>query len=127
MEKYVPPFEITNEMLSGVSEIMELIGKIDHLDDLSRFPVLRKHNRVRSIHSSCAIEANSLSFDQVQGIINGKKVIGPKKDIIEINNAIKAYDEMEAINPFAIKELKRIHGIMGMELIRDAGNFRTGN
>ena len=84
MDQYEPPFVITNEMLNSVSEIMEIIGRIGALDNLNRFPVLRKQNRVRSIHSSCYIEANSLSFDQVQDIINGKTVIGPEKDIIEI-------------------------------------------
>lgn len=127
MEKYERPFVITNEMLNSVSEIMEIIGRIGALDNLSRFPTLRKQNRVRSIHSSCYIEANSLSFDQVQDIINGKTVIGPEKDIIEIKNAIKAYDEMETINPFSITDLKRIHGIVGKDVIKNAGEFRTGN
>ena len=127
MEKYEPPFVITNEMLNIVSEIMEIIGRIGVTDNLNRFPVLRKQNRVRSIHSSCFIEANSLSLNQVQDIINGKTVIGPEKDIVEIKNAIKAYDEMETINPFSIKDLKRIHGIVGRDVVKNAGEFRTGN
>ncbi|MCR5347989.1 MAG: Fic family protein [Bacilli bacterium] len=127
MEKYEPPFVITNEMLNCVSEIMEIIGRIGASNNLSRFPVLRKQNRVRSIHSSCYIEANSLSLNQVQDIVNGKTVIGPEKDIIEIKNAIKAYDEMENINPFSIKDLKRIHGIIGKDVVKNAGGFRTGN
>ena len=97
MEKYEPPFALTNEILNYVSEIMEIIGKIDSFDNLNRFPILRKQNRVKSIHSSCYIEANSLSFDQVQDIINGKMLIGPEKDIIEIKNAIKAYDEWKIL------------------------------
>ena len=127
MEKYEPPFVVTNEMLNCVSEIMEIIGGFNAFDSLNRFPILRKHNRVRSIHSSCAIEANSLSLDQVQDIINGKAVVGPEKDIIEIKNAIKAYDEIETINPFSIKELKRAHGIVGKNVVERAGEFRTGN
>lgn len=127
MDKYEPPFVITNEMLNSVSEIMEIIGRIGALDNLSRFPVLRKQNRVRSIYSSCYIEANSLSLDQVRDIVNGKTVIGPEKDIIEIKNAIRAYDEMETINPFSIRELKRIHGIIGKDVVKNAGEFRTGN
>jgi len=106
---------------------MEIIGRISALDSLRRFPILRKQNRVRSIHSSCSIEANSLSFDQVQDIINGKTVVGPKKDIIEIKNAIKAYDAIETVNPFSTKDLKRIHGIIGKDVIENAGAFRTGN
>lgn len=54
-------------------------------------PVLRKNNRIESIHSSLAIETNSLSFDQVKDVINGKVVIGPKKEIQEVKNAYNAY------------------------------------
>ncbi len=127
MGKYVPPFVLTNEMLNIVSEIMEMIGKIGSLDNLNRFPVLRKQNRVRSIHSSCAIEANPLSLGQVQDIINGRTVVGPQKDVVEIKNAIEAYGEMERINPFAAKELLRIHAIIGKGIVDGAGAFRTGN
>lgn len=127
MKKYEPPFVITNEMLNNVSEIMEIIGRISSFNSFNRFPILRMQNRVRSIHSSCYIEANSLSFDQVQDIINGKVVVGPKKDIIEIKNAINAYNEMENINPFSLKDLKMIHRIIGKDVIKDDGNFRNGN
>ena len=54
-------------------------------------PVLRKNNRIESIHSSLAIETNSLSFDQVKDVTNGKVVIGPKKEIQEVKNAYNTY------------------------------------
>ena len=79
--KYVPPYEITNDMLVLVSSIMKKIGKLDNYKDLDKMPVLRKNNRIRSIHSSLAIEANSLSFNEVKDVIEGKTVIGPEKEI----------------------------------------------
>lgn len=127
MEKSKPPFTISNEMLSLVSSIMEKIGNISSFDALSILPVLRKQNRIKSVQSSCAIEANSLSLNQVTDIINGKVVIGPEKDIIEIRNALKAYDELERINPFSIDELKRVHKILGTFIIDSAGEFRRVN
>lgn len=66
MEKYVPPFEITNYMLEKISSIMKKIGSLENYRDLNKMPVLRKNNRIKSIHSSLAIEANSLSFEQVR-------------------------------------------------------------
>ena len=75
--KYVSPYEITNDMLVLVSSIMKKIGKLDNYKDLDKMPVLRKNNRIRSIHSSLAIEANSLSFNEVKDVIEGKTVIGP--------------------------------------------------
>lgn len=125
MEKYIPPFVITNEILNYVSSIMEKIGKISSFDNLSRFPILRKQNRIRSIQSSCAIEANSLTINQVEDVINGKTVIGPSKDITEIKNAINAYDIAFDKNPFLEKDLKYINSVMTKDLIELSGKYRT--
>ena len=78
MEKYISPFTITNEMLDLVSSIMKKIGKLENYNDLNKMPVLRRNNRIKSIHSSLAIEANSLSLEQVKDVIEGKLVVGPK-------------------------------------------------
>lgn len=75
MNNYVPPFTITNVMLERVSSIMKKIGKLDNYKDLNKMPILRRNNRIHSIHSSLAIEANSLTFEQVKDVINGKLVI----------------------------------------------------
>lgn len=127
MEKYVPPYSITNEMLSLVSSIMEKIGKIDCFDNLNNLPILRKQNRIKSIHSSCAIEANSLSLDQVTDVINGVKVIGPAKDILEVQNAIEAYNKILEINPLKENELKHIHYLFTKNIVENPGEYRTGN
>lgn len=127
MEEYIPPYEITNEMLDRVSSIMKKIGKLDNYKNLNKMPVLRKNNRIKSIHSSLAIEANSLSLEQVKDVINGKTVIGPKKEIQEVKNAYKAYEMIGKVNPYSITDLKRIHGIMTYLLVDDSGKFRKGN
>jgi len=127
MDKYTPPFTISNEMLSLVSSIVEKIGRIDGFDNLSKFPILRKQNRIKSIHSSCAIEANSLSLDQVSDVINGIKVIGPIRDIIEVQNAIEAYGKIEKINPLIEENIKSIHYLFEKNIIKSAGNYRLGN
>lgn len=127
MEKYEPPFVLTNEIMNIVSNIMEKIGKINVFNELDKLPVLRKQNRIRSIHSSCAIEANSLSLDQVSDVINGKAVYGSQKDITEVKNVIRAYDFIENINPYSKKDLLKMHGIIGANVVNNAGSFRTGN
>lgn len=126
MEKYVPPFTITNEMLLYVSSIMENLGRINSLRNLSKFPVLRKQNRIKSIQGSCAIEANSITFDQIVDIINGHIVLGHKKDIIEVKNAIEAYDAAFKTDPFSERDLKAIHRLMTNQVIADSGFYRTG-
>jgi len=97
MDNYIPPFTITNTMLVLISDIMKKIGQLDNYKDLNKMPILRRNNRIRSIHSSLSIEANSLSLNQVKDIINGKLVIGPQKEIQEVKNAYKAYDMIKKI------------------------------
>ena len=126
MNDYIPPFDITNMMLDRVASIMKKIGMIDNYQGLNKMPVLRKNNRIRSIHSSLAIEANSLSFNQVRDVISGKTVIGDKNDIQEVKNAYKAYEMMMKFNPYSIDDIKKAHEIMTYLLVDEAGKFRTG-
>ncbi|MBQ4633873.1 MAG: Fic family protein, partial [Bacilli bacterium] len=126
MNKYIPPFTITNIMLDRVSSIMKKIGKLDNYKDLNKMPILRRNNRIKSIHSSLAIEANSLSFEQVKDIIDGKLVIGPKNEIQEVQNAYSAYLKIKEVNPYSIKDLKMIQGTLTYLTVKDSGNFRKG-
>lgn len=127
MEKYIPPYSITNKMIELVSSIMEKIGKIDNYDNFAKMPVLRKNSRINSIHSSLAIEANSLSLNQVKDVINGKLVIGPQQEIQEVKNAYKAYQMMSDMTPYSIEDLKRVHGVMTYLIVDESGEFRSGN
>ena len=127
MDNYIPPFDITNIMLDRISNIMKKIGKLDNYKDLNKMPVLRRNNRLRSIHSSLAIEANSLSFDQVKDIIDGKTVIGPQDEIQEVKNAYEAYKLIKEVNQYSIKDLKKVHGVMTYLTVDEAGEFRKGN
>ena len=125
MDKYIPPFEISNEMLKKVSDIMEKIGKLDSFTNLDKTPYLRKQTKINSVHSSVAIENNPLSLEQVKDVINGKLVIGEQKDIQEVKNAYKAYEMLKDINPYSIDDLKKVHGVMTFLVEEVSGEFRT--
>ena len=125
MNKYTPPFEISNEMLQKVSDIMEKIGKLDSYSNLDKTPYLRKQTKINSVHSSVAIENNPLSLEQVKDVINGKLVIGEQKDIQEVKNAYKAYEMLKDINPYSIDDLKKVHGVMTFLVEDVSGEFRT--
>ncbi len=127
MKNYVPPFEITNTIIDYISRIMEKIGKLDNYTNFNKKPLLRKNNKIRSIHSSLAIEANSLSLKQVQDVIDGKLVIGKQKEIQEVKNAYKAYEMINDINPYSIEDLKKIHGVMTYLILDESGEYRKGN
>lgn len=125
-DKYIPPYEITDEMLELVSEIMENLGKLSGVNELEKLPRLRRVSRIKSIHSSLAIENNTLSIEQVTDVINGKRVLAPQKDIEEVHNAFNAYEKLSEINPYSIDDLLRIHGIMMNGLVKEAGKLRSG-
>lgn len=126
MGEYKPPFTITNAMLSYVSSISEKIGRITATSSLETKPHLRRNNKIKSIHSSLKIEANSLTLGQVRDVINGKVVLGEQKEIQEVKNAYAAYEHLSKIDPYSIRHLKQFHGIMAKYLVEEAGEFRSG-
>lgn len=125
MDKYIPPYKITDKMLDYISKIMEKVGEINSYINLNKMPELRKQNRINSIHSSLAIENNQLSLFQVEDVINGRMVIGDKTDIQEVKNAYEAYNKISQINPYSIEDLKLVHGIMTFLIEEESGRFRS--
>jgi len=126
MERYEPPFEITNRMLNRVSSISEKLGRIETRRTLERQPHLRRNNRIQSVHSSLKIEANSLSLDSVRDVLNDREVIGPAKEIQEVKNAFAAYDQIDAVDPYSLDDLLRLHGVMTRLTVEESGVFRSG-
>jgi Fic family protein len=126
-DKYTPPFVMTDQITNLVIEIAELTGAMSVSEQVSKNHKLRRENRVRSIHSSLAIEQNSLTIDQVSAIINGKRVLDPQQDIREVQNAYEAYETMTKLNPYSEKDLLKAHKIMMDGLVKEAGKFRSKN
>ena len=128
MEKeygYSPPFEITNEIIELVAQITELTGMIIVSEKLSSNPVLRRENRIKTIYSSLAIEQNTLTFEQVTDVINGKRILAPPKDIKEVKNAYEIYEKLSLLNPYSIKDLLKAHKILTADLINESDRFCT--
>ena len=124
---YTPPFTITDEILRLVSEISERVGELNvMLGERMPSPMLRKKNQIKTIHSSLAIEHNSLSLQQVTDVINGKYVLGAPNEIQEVKNALQAYQLMQDLNAFQEKDLLRAHGLMMAGLVENAGQYRKG-
>lgn len=123
---YKPPYEITDKILSLVSDISEKIGRITESTNLDSKPHLRRNNKIKSIHSSLAIEANSLSLDEVRDVINGKTVVGKQKEIQEVKNAYEAYEQIGKLDIYSLKDFKFLHGIMTKYLVEESGKFRKG-
>ena len=122
---YQPPFTITNKTLSLCISITEKIGRINNYQSLKRMPILRKNNKIKSIHSSLAIEANSLSLIQVKDVIDGKIVIGPQKEIQEVKNAYNLYNMFDKLDCFNEKDLLKAHGILTYLIDEESGKYRN--
>ena len=114
-------------MLTLVAQIAEKTGRVSHYRSFETKPHLRRNNRIRSIHSSLAIEANSLSLDEVKSVISGKTVIGPQEEIQEVKNAYRAYEMLGSFDPYSLDDLKKLHGIMTYLTVQESGVFRTHN
>lgn len=125
MRNRKPPFEITNLMIDYVAEIAELVGKLSAVSSLSTNPMLRRSNRIKTIHGSLAIEQNTLSLEQVTAVLNGKHVLAPPKDIAEVKNAYEIYERLDELDPYSIDDLLTAHGIMTRGLVEESGMFRT--
>ena len=122
---YKPPFTITNQMLSLCISITEKVGQINNYQSLKRMPILRKNNKIKSIHSSLAIEANSLSLNQVKDVIEGKVVIGPRKEIQEVKNAYNLYSMFDKLNCYSEKDLLLAHSVLTYLIDEESGKYRN--
>lgn len=120
-----PPYKITGKILKLVALISEKIGEVNSAH-LSKLPTeLRKKNRIKTIHSSLEIEGNTLTIEQITAIIDNKRVIAPKKDILEVKNAIAVYDNLDKLNPYKLESFCEAHGILMNGLIESAGKLRS--
>ncbi len=122
---YIPPFEITSKIIELISNISEKIGEVNYLQNSPYHIQLRKENRIKTIHSSLAIENNSLSLKQITDIIDGKRILGNLNEIKEVKNSIQAYDLLLSLNPYSEKDLLKAHKLMMQDLVERNGKYRT--
>ncbi|OUY08528.1 Fic family protein [Acinetobacter populi] len=123
---YQPPYTITSKIIHLISQISENIGRLTVLEEIQDSLKLRKANRIRTIQGSLAIEGNTLSTEQITAILNGKPVIAPPKEVQEVRNAIKAYEQFQLWQPTDEHDLLEAHQVLMTGLIDEIGNYRHG-
>lgn len=121
-----PPFTITPRIVTLISEVSLLLGKYEGLHAPVPQPKLRRRNRIRTIKDSLAIEGNTLDLKQVTALLEGKRVLGPEKDILEVRNAAALYARLGEFNPESVRDLLSAHHALMKDLVPDAGKFRRG-
>ena len=122
---YKPSFERTDLIDALCMEIAELVGMLSPQAPLSTSPTVRRELRIQTIYSSLVIEGNKLDERAVSAIIDGKRVLGDRRDILE--NARAAYDLIPELDPHSLEDLLCVHRVMMGGLVPDAGRFRSGN
>ncbi len=122
-----PPYDITNTILNLIASISERIGEVNAAH-LNKPPTeLRKRNRIKTIQSSLEIEGNTLTIDQITDLLDNKRVLAPKKDIIEVKNAIHVYNKLDKFKVYDLKSLCNAHEILMKDLIDNPGKLRTSS
>ena len=123
---YIPPFSITSRIFSLSQSISHTLGILEG-EKLDAEPIkLRRENNIKTIQSSLAIEGNTLSLKQVTHIFEGIRVLGPKKDIIEVQNALLIYGKFDQLNPLSLRDFLYAHKILMKDLIESSGAWREG-
>ena len=123
---YKPPFTVSAKAINLIAKISSQLERYAIRMEQEDTLRLRRANRIKTIHSSLAIEGNTLSEGEVQAVLEGKKVVAPLKEIQEVKNAIKTYELYPKLNPFSIQDLLLAHGTMMSGLVDEAGMFRKG-
>ena len=119
-----PPYRITPNILKEITSISEKVGAINANYLYKPSPKLRKENRIKTIHSSLKIEGNTLTEEQITALLENKRIIGPKKDVKEVLNAIEIYEQLENYKPSNEKSFLECHRHLMNNLIEDAGKYR---
>lgn len=110
-----------------VAAISERIGEVNAVHLNKPTVELRKKNRIKTIQASLEIEGNSLSTAQITAILGKKIVVAPKKDILEVQNAIRVYERIEEFNPYSFSSLCKAHRILMKGLTENPGLLRKRN
>lgn len=120
-----PPFDITPKIIHLISSISEKIGEVNASYLNRPSTQLRKQNRIKTIHSSLKIEGNTLTEEQITALLEKKRIVGPKKDVTEVLNAIDIYENLKDCDPTSQKSFLKAHKTLMTGLVDAPGKYRT--
>lgn len=119
-----PVFYITEDNKKIIREIENKLNLIV-MDDNDKKRKLKVKSKVRSIHSSLAIEANSLSLESVESIVDNKMVLGDRKEIQKVKNANELYEHINEYNWKNESDFLKAHTLMMKYFEDDNGYYRN--
>ena len=119
-----PHYDITPKILKLITSISEKLGAVNANYLNKQSPQLRKQNRIKTIYSSLQIEGNTLTEEQITVLIANKRIIGPKKDVLEVLNAIKVYEKLNFFKFHSEVSFLKVHLELMNGLIENPGIYR---
>lgn len=119
-----PPYEISSKSMQLIVVISEKIGVLGAYHLIQQSPKLRKENRIKTIQASLQIEGNTLTVDQVSAVMEKKRVLGPKKDVTEVLNALKVYQQLNSFKAANQTDFLKAHSLLLHGLIEKPGQYR---
>lgn len=122
-----PVFTLTPEIVSLAAEISRHTGRFEGLQAPRPQLRLRRVNRARTVQGSTAIEGNTLTLDMVTALLDGKRVLAPRREVLEVQNALAAYELAARLRPWSSQDLLAAHARMMHGLSADAGRYRSRN
>ncbi len=123
-DKIEPVFNIDDEMNNLLMTIELKLNQISITDKQKRKYMISK-SRVRSIHSSLSIEANSLPLYAVENITFNKPVLGKINEVQEVKNAIELYNHIDEYDYRSENDFLKAHQIMMKYFEDDNGGYRN--
>ena len=128
---YKPKFTITPNITRSIEQITHLLIEFKHLEIPYNYrkEYIEKIN-AEIVHSSTAIEGNTLTIEQVEKVIRGEVIHAIPEEIIEVrnyNSAIKYLSEIDQSNlPIRDADIRQIHSLVIANTSKsyDAGKYR---
>ena len=122
---YNPPYTLSERAVTLIAEIAGAAERFSLALEGADGILLRKINHIRTIRGTTAIEGNTLTEEQITAVLDGKRVLAPKREIEEIRGAHAAYELLGRVDPYSERDLLKVHQAMVGGIVGSAGAFRT--
>lgn len=123
-DKVEPIYFIDDEMNKLLNDIDNKLLNI-MINDKQKRKFMVTKSKVRSIHSSLSIEANSLSLFDVENISQNKQVLSKRNEVQEVKNAIEVYNHINDYNYKSEEDFLKAKQIMTKYFDEDNGGYRN--
>lgn len=120
-----PQYRINHKIFNLVADISHAVGCLEV--QIKRDSNAKKDGRIKSIHSSLALENGILSLEQIATIVDIVATDDMPKEISEVKNIYDSYDEILALDPYDKVDLLYANSLLTMGIEEESGMFRSNS